>query len=107
MSVKRPKDKGTGFEREIVQAAELVDIHADRTPPGWPFDMNLVPNGISRWSTSVVRALATRPDRGRALVAVPLDEFLELLSASGFRAELEAKRYARFAHHTIFEETFE
>lgn len=97
-----PKKKGTSAETELkarFEAAGFVD--AARTSPGLPFDVN-VPGRLPRQ----VGALATRPDRGRWLVTITLDDFLDLLRYRGYGARVESKRYARFALHSIFEKKF-
>jgi hypothetical protein len=54
--------------------------------------------------------LATRPDRGRWLITMTLDQFRELMYASWVRTgsrpelEIEVKRRAKIAHHSLFEE---
>ena len=53
-----------------------------------------------------IQALATRPDYGLALVSIPPRDFFHLLRSHGDNAQIEAKRYKAFAHHTIFQETY-
>jgi hypothetical protein len=94
----RPKAKGTGGETELVNIAAQLGYVARRTSPGANYDVHLFPARFTRLDP--VKALATRPDRGQWLVSIPLDDFLRMLDAP---AEVEVKRYKRFAHHTIFE----
>ena len=53
-----------------------------------------------------MEALATRPDRGRWLITIPIEDYLTLLGPSEYGADVEVKRYARFAIHAIYEDTF-
>jgi len=50
--------------------------------------------------------LATRPDGGRSLVVLTLEDLMTLLGPSGRGAHVECKRFHAFAHHTIFEGKF-
>src|SRR5512132_1468888 len=96
----RAKKKGTGFEREVMEALEGVGFKPYRTSPGSPWDI-VVPG------QEPFEVLATRPDRGEALVTLPLKDFIELLReynrhGDDYGARIECKRFARFAHHTIY-----
>jgi len=55
-----------------------------------------------------VEVLVTRPDFGRNLVTMRLDDFAALWEAQTKKPGLriECKRYAKMAHHTIFEDTY-
>lgn len=98
------KKKGTAYETELVRFFESNAFKARRLENGSRHDIEV----RSRYDEDdrVVEALATRPDRGRTLVAVRLEDFFDLLDAAGWGANVEAKRYAQFAHHTIFEKKF-
>lgn len=96
-----PKQKGTGGEREVLRAALDKGLEAGRTPASSTFDI------FVRGSTGrTVRVLATRPNQGRWLATIPLEDLLHLLSQHGDNAEIEVKRYAKFAHHTIYDKKF-
>ena len=96
-----PKQKGTAFEREVLLAAEASGLKVRRTPAGWPWDLE-----VEGSTGHVIEALVTRPDRGKALATVRLDDLFHVLREHGDPANIECKRYARFVIHTIFNDTF-
>jgi len=115
MTIQRPKDKGTGGERQLKR--RIVDFlvntgGADRTlaenvvesmPAGWSYDVRVqMPGG------PVVEVLAGRADREDWLVTLRLDDFLELWYAGQYPPALniESKRLARISWHAIFEKKF-
>jgi hypothetical protein len=51
-----------------------------------------------------VNVLATRPDRGRTLISITLDDLFRIIPMNTLH--IEAKRYKRFALHTLYEEKF-
>jgi len=96
-----PKAKGTGFETELVNRGHDFGLDIFRTPPGKNYDIEV------RGSTGrTIKALATRPDYGSTLVSIPLADFYHMLAEHGDGAHIEAKRYKRFALHTIFSDKF-
>jgi hypothetical protein len=98
-----PRKKGTQFETEVRLALGYPNLR--RTAPGTKWDLEEV-------GSSPVEILATRPDRGKKLVSLRLEDFAALYDSycllSGERPGLriECKRFARFAHHQIFTEKF-
>ena len=98
------KKKGTGGEKEVVDAALATGLFARRMPPGANYDLYIEPRyDVIMGTNEPIRALATRPDRGQWLVSIPLDDFLRMMDGV---AEVEVKRYARFALHSIYEAKF-
>ena len=97
-----PKAKGTGFEREIKNRLEAAGFRVRRTPASARFDLEVEGHPIME-EVEPLHALITRPDHGRALVTVSLEDFMGMLFHSGFYAWLECKRYKKMAHHTLFE----
>lgn len=93
------KKKGTGGETELKRLFESFGLVALRNPAGARTDLNVQPGHDRR-----VQALATRPDHGTWLVTVRLHDFFRLIAHAEMGADVEVKRYARFAHHTLFEE---
>ena len=97
------KQKGTGGEREVRGVFSKYGFRTHRTAPGHPYDIR-----VEGEYGPPLHLLATRPDRGQWLVTLRLEDLVSLLA--GYDAmtsmEVEVKRYARFAHHRIFEETF-
>jgi len=101
-----PKAKGTGGETELRRLMHGAFPYLRRTAPTSAWDLEQ----LGRDGGIVYRFLATRPDRGQWLVTMSLDDFLELVGDKAVDADddwlFEVKRFKRFAHHTIFEETF-
>jgi hypothetical protein len=103
------KAKGTGAETELRLELLGRGIVVVRNPAGDPIDLD-------RPGPEAFDILATRPDRGEWLLSMGLDDFARLMKtydATGEEVSLpdsglhiEVKRYARFAHHTIFESKF-
>ena len=103
-----PKQKGTGGETELLRLLEqhMPNRRWRKCENGHPWDIETVDvyddDGLSGF---VVRILATRPDRGQWLLSIPLITW----AACDLRVDpiqVEVKRHARFAHHTIFEQKF-
>jgi hypothetical protein len=98
-----PRQKGTKFETEVCRAFGYSTLK--RTAASTKWDLEEV-------GPSPIEILATRPDRGRTLVSLRLEDFAALYDAycllqsarPGLR--IECKRYARFEHHRIFTEKF-
>jgi len=103
-----PKQKGTAGETELLLELLGRGINVRRTAPTLPFDLERV----GRFGDNGLNVLATRPDRGRWLLTIDLDTFASLVlladKALGFEGQLniEVKRYAKFALHTIYESKF-
>ena len=99
-----PKRKGTAGETELKNELEQYIPGLVRTPPTFPYDLHRVGRGGLTY-----RFLATRPDRGRWLVTMDLNTLRELLNQAledDDDVQIEVKRYAKFALHTIFESKF-
>jgi hypothetical protein len=95
------KAKGTGFEREVTNRGLEYGLNIVREPAGAPWDHTV------RGSTGrTIEALVTRPDRGRALATIALDDLFHILAEHGDNAHIECKRFARIALHTIYEKKF-
>jgi hypothetical protein len=100
------KQKGTGGETEL--RLELLGVlpRLRRTAASSVWDLEQTGGG----GAVFIPLLATRPDRGEWLISMTLDTFRELLGDQGetdaIEVAIESKRYKRFAHHTIYEETF-
>lgn len=97
-----PKAKGTGGEREVLtKAISAYGLDATRTPASATYDIAV------RGSTGrTIQVLATRPDHGRWLATIPLDDLFHMLQEHGDNARIEVKRYRRFALHTIWDRKF-
>lgn len=106
------KQKGTGGETELLGILQpwlprLVRNPAscivDLTSPALPELDGAAPHGLAPMSV-----LATRPDRGRWLLAVEADVFGWLASyvQTEVPIDIEVKRFKKFAHHSIYEEKF-
>ena len=96
-----PKQKGTGFEREVKKRLEGAGFKVRRTPAGHRFDLEV--EGDDKGYIESIHVLATRPDFGRALITMDMEDFLWLLKQGGPTAWIECKRFKRIAHHTLFE----
>jgi hypothetical protein len=103
------KQKGTAGETSLLRALVPYIPTLHRTAASSKVDLESTGTG------SVFRLLATRPDRGQWLISMPLEEFMEVWSSAYEEGRhfhlmppvaIEAKRYARFAHHNIFESKF-
>lgn len=99
-----PRKKGTGFETEVMRQLGWPGLR--RTPPGTNWDIELP-------GEDYFEVLATRPDRGRTLVTLPLTDFAVLFDlynnmVPGAQAglKIECKRYARLQVHTLYESKF-
>jgi len=98
-----PKKKGTGAETELKSLLEArFGRPFRRTPPGASWDLETADGRGS--ADPPIMVLATRPDRGRWLFTMPLEDWADDPSSAEIR--VESKRYKRFAHHTIYEEKF-
>lgn len=111
-----PKQKGTGGETELGRLLAEEQLAFVRTPPTTEYDLtNATPGALE---LEPLEVLATRPDRGQWLMTMRLEDFAALMRAhqdwgvSAYNARgpwethVEVKRYARFAHHSIFERKF-
>ena len=97
----KSRAKGTRLESDIRNAGLDLGLDISREPMGARWDLTV------RGSTGrTIEALATRPDFGKTLVSIPLADFLHLLVSHGDSARIECKRYAKFAHHSIYTDTF-
>lgn len=97
-----PKAKGTGGEREVLtKAVAAYGLDATRTPASATFDISV------RGSTGrTLDVLATRPDHGRWLATITLDDLFHILREHGDNARIEVKRYRRFSLHGIYDRKF-
>lgn len=103
------KQKGTGAETELVRLLSEYPWPGTgrrwtRTSPGMNYDVH--GTGSPGLELPPILALATRPDRGRWLVTVSLDDFAHLLFDCPREVHVEVKRYTRFALHSIWEKKF-
>lgn len=104
------KQKGTGGETELmrlVNASGVMELR--RMPASAMYDLGPVNPGETKHRDLPI--LATRPDRGRWLVTLDLNDFLDLLfnMYHGWyvpNVMVEVKRYKRFSLHSIFEKKF-
>lgn len=99
--MKRPKDKGTRFETEVVNRGKDFGLDIYRTPASSRYDIE-VRGGTGR----TIEALVTRPNYGQALATTRLADLFHLLSEHGDAAHIECKRLAKVAVHSIFEDKF-
>lgn len=99
-----PKKKGTGAETELKSKLNAEGIEVHRTSPGMLYDLERPGDK----DVEPIEALATRPDKGRWLVSVDLDDFMYMVNflAPYIPLHIEVKRYKQFAHHRIYEEKF-
>ena len=99
------KAKGTGGETELRLLLADVMPRLVRTPASSIVDLSQPGTSENEHS---VELLATRPDRGRWLVTMSLEDLKRLweLADPHDSVLIEVKRYARFAHHAIFERKF-
>jgi hypothetical protein len=99
-----PKQKGTAGETELVRMLQAEGVPAWRNPPSAIFDVS-VPGDYD--GMRVIEVLATRPDRGQWLVTLTFKDFMFLYDRDvRYPLAVEVKRYARFAHHKIYEAKF-
>lgn len=100
-----PKKKGTAYETEIARVFDANGFRAERRDQGSRFDVTVFPSDVPY---QVMDVLATRPDRGKTLVSLDLEDFLDLFvgTLNSIELHVECKRYARFAHHAIYESKF-
>jgi hypothetical protein len=99
-----PKQKGTGGELEVVHSAQALGLAAERTSPGMNYDVRV--HSARDTDVAFIDVLATRPDRGRWLATVNMDDLFALMALTRTGGHVEVKRYARFALHSLFEEKF-
>ena len=101
MTSPRSKIKGTGGERQLRAILEdLFHRRFRKTGAGEPWDLETADGE----DDDPIRVVATRPDRGFWLVTMrPVDWYR---NHEEHQIQVEVKRWARFAHHTIYEETF-
>ena len=101
-----PRQKGTGGETELLRLLEtaLPERKWRKCENGHPWDIETVDEPANP-TGYIIRILATRPDRGQWLLSMPLwayaggDRFVDPI-------QVEVKRHARFAHHSIFDAKF-
>lgn len=100
-----PKKKGTGGETEFARAALAHGVELRRMETNHQHDFERVVRSEEAADLiEPLRALATRPDRGQWLVTITAEDFFQILKIfPNRRARIEVKRWARFAHHVIFE----
>lgn len=96
-----PRKKGTKGEGEVVRACVDRGLIAVRTPAGSNYDV-----AVQGSTGRVIKVLATRPDKGRWLATVELEDLIHMLYGHGDAAAIEVKRYKRFSLHSIFEKKF-
>lgn len=96
------KKKGTSGETGLLRLLNAFGFRFVRTAPTLNYDLVQFSKSSSPRSFDV---LATRPDRGRWLFTIDADAFIELLDEDDL-IRIEVKRFARFAHHAIYEEKF-
>lgn len=103
-----PKQKGTGGETELLRLLQtwMPDRTWRKCENGHPWDIETVDEHPAYGETgNIIRILATRPDYGQWLLSMPLHAF----AGSNIHVDpiqVEVKRHARFAHHTIFDSKF-
>lgn len=100
------KQKGTAGETELLRILQPWLPRLVRNPSSSIADLTSLPlDGVE---FEPIQALATRPDRGRWLIAIEADVFGWLASSVQYQTpiDIEVKRHAKFAHHKIFEEKF-
>lgn len=102
------KQKGTGGETELLRFLNLYNgFKLVRNPPSALSDLSQ-DGDKGRY----LRILATRPDRGRWLVTMDVQDFAEMVafqsqhSSIRYMMDVEVKRYKRFSLHSIFEKKF-
>ena len=102
MTSSRSKIKGTGGEREIKLILErLTGRRFRKTGAGAPWDLETVDNDYRQ---GPIRILATRPDRGEWLLSMHAGDWARDLKTQEIRVEVN--RWAKFWHHSEYEETF-
>jgi hypothetical protein len=101
-----PKQKGTGGETELLRLLGIPGLV--RNPSSAIVDLSRV-----GWDNHPIRALATRPDRGRWLFSIGLPQFKRLVALEDMASDpfenqidIEVKRYRKFAHHSLYEGKF-
>lgn len=93
-----PRKKGTDGEREVLRRFRDAGIPVFRSPASSIVDL------YRESELPPLHILATRPDNGRWMVSLPLDELIPLLGDESL--QIEVKRYRRFSLHTIWERKF-
>ena len=98
------KQKGTSGEREVLRRLETIyGIGVVvRTPPASRVD--IIAAGLEECA---IGALYTRPDHGCWLVTLSASDFEGLLEAHPLgppHLDVEVKRHAKFAIHSIYEQ---
>lgn len=101
-----PRQKGTAGETELLRILQPWLPRIVRNPSSSIAD--LTSPALDTGSFEAFGALATRPDRGRWLIAVEADVFGWLASnvMDDCPIDIEVKRHAKFAHHSIWESKF-
>lgn len=106
------KKKGTGGETELLRKVNEAwrkvfgrDL-LRRNPPSTITDLGPVNPGLTKHRK--IGVLATRPDKGRWLITLDLNDFLDVFCNAGYDPwlEVEVKRYKRFSLHSTFEQKF-
>ena len=99
-----PKQKVTAGEREVLLILEKLFPYRKfrRTSPGCAWDIE----SIGSEGGVIINILASRPDRGDWLFSMAPESFGEEPQYAPNEIRVEVKRRGRFAHHTIYDETF-
>ena len=101
------KQKGTKAETELRKLLLQLGLEFHRTAASSLYDLDRgdKPEGHE--------VLATRPDNGRWLVTMPVEDWAALVKAADdyydikdLPIHIEVKRYRRFAIHAIYESKF-
>ena len=96
------KAKGTRFETWVVNT--LVNdygLDAFRKEAAHRYDIEVRGN-----TGRTIDTLVTRPDYGQPLAIIRFRDFAHILQEHGDNAHIEAKRLAKVAIHSIFEDKF-
>lgn len=101
MTSSRSKIKGTGGERELkALLTQLCNRRFRKTGAGEPWDLEAPGTN----EEEPIQILATRPDRGRWLLTMTPWDYTKSWATTEIRVEV--KRWAKFWHHSEYEETF-
>lgn len=105
MTLKRPKDKGTKGENEVLAILEdLTGRKFHRTPPGCKWDIESTDDYTFGDPLPVINILAIRPDRGEWLFSMTPRGWFD--DPSRCPIHVEVKRFATSRIHSIFKEKF-
>jgi hypothetical protein len=102
MTSSKSKIKGTAGETELLRRLNETVGGFRRTPASSSWDLERDASGGH--SISPLTVLATRPDFGRWLVLMTVDEFEYLLNEADILPPIhvEVKRRRTYAHHSLF-----